>query len=155
MSVARLSWAVAASLAALAPLLLFLANGADFSGIASESLAYTFFYSMRLLAGPDLTAWLPHGHVVTTVQHVVNYFLLPTLDGSLDRLRAALNAFSYWSIAAINLTIVTVFVLAAAVRVITWQDRVLLTIIAFAPTYPMNMPSATRCGPPIICSSSI
>jgi hypothetical protein len=135
MNVTRLLWFLVVSAAAFAPLLLFLVNGADFSGVASESLGYRFFYSMRLYAGPDLTAWLPQGHLVTTLEHVINYFVLPTLDGSLDRLRAALNTFSYWTIAIINVTIVAVFLLAAAARSITWQDRALLTIVAFAPIY--------------------
>ena len=135
MSVTKPLWFLAVSAAAFAPLLLFLVNGADFSGIASESVGYRFFYSMRLYAGPDSTAWLPQGHVVTTLQHIINYFVLPTLDGSLDRLRAALNTFSYWTIATINVTIVAVFLLAKAARFITWQDRALLTIVAFAPTY--------------------
>ena len=97
MSATRVLWFLAVSMAAFAPLLLFLVNGADFTGIASESIAYRFFYSMRLFAGPDLAAWLPQGHLISTFQHVINYFLLPTLDGSLDSLRATLNAFSYWS----------------------------------------------------------
>jgi hypothetical protein len=95
MNVTRLFWLLAVSAAAFAPLLLFLVNGADFSGVANESLGYRFFYCMRLYAGPDLTAWLPQGHLVTTLEHAINYFVLPTLDGSPRAARASISAMAF------------------------------------------------------------
>src|SRR5260370_4805711 len=117
------------------PVVLFFFRGSDFSGMASEIIAYRFFYSMRLYAGPDPTAWLPQGQLITTIQHAINYFLLPTMDGSLDNLRATLNDFAYCTLIVVDCVIVTLFYLAARSRSLLWRDRVALAIIVFAPLY--------------------
>ncbi len=128
-------WLLAVSTAAFLPILLFYMFDSDFTRVASESLGYRFFYSMRLLSGPDQGAWLPQGQLLTILQHGINLFLLPSMDASIASLRAALNIFAYWSIGLVNLFMVAIFVMAALARSITWQDRTLLTIVAFAPLY--------------------
>jgi hypothetical protein len=133
--VARALWFIAVSSMAFFPVVLFFFTGSDFSGLASESIAYRFFYSMRLYAGPDPTAWLPQGQLITTIQHAINYFLLPTMDGSLANLRATLNDFAYCTLVVVGCVIVTMFYLAARSRSLLWRDRVALTIIVFAPLY--------------------
>jgi hypothetical protein len=133
--VARALWFIVVSSMAFFPVALFFFTGSDFSGIASEFIAYRFFYSMRLYAGPDPTAWLPQGQLITSIQHAINYFLLPTIDGSPDNLRAMLNDFAYCTLIVVDCVIVTLFYLAARSRSFLWRDRVTLAIIVFAPLY--------------------
>jgi len=68
---ARSVWLIVVSTIILLPLIWSITSGAEFINFASESLAYRYFYSVRLLAASDATAWLPQGQLITALQHII------------------------------------------------------------------------------------
>jgi hypothetical protein len=127
---ARAIWLLGVAALVLLPLIWCLTFGADFIALANESVAYRFFYSIRIHAGPDLTAWLPQGQLVTSIQHLI-VWLLPDLTA--ESLRSSLNVFSLWSIGTIAAISVGALCLAATSK--NWLDRATLSIVALVPLY--------------------
>jgi hypothetical protein len=114
------------------PLIVFTANGGDFTYLASEALGYRFFYSVRLHAGPDATAWLPQGQLLDTIQNVFSYFLQ---DRNPAKLRLTLNTFAIATVATIDLLAVAILIVAARTRSIFLSDLFLIGLSLIAPIY--------------------
>jgi hypothetical protein len=129
---ARSVWLIIVSTIILLPLIWIISAGAEFIDLASESLAYRFFYSMRLHAESDPTAWLPQGQLITSMHHIITW-LLPRLTP--ETFRSSANAFSLWSIAIVSAVAIAGLSVAALAPRVTWKDRCLLSILALAPIY--------------------
>jgi hypothetical protein len=128
----RTIWFVSVATLVCLPLILCLSFGAEFINLANESAAYRFFYAIRLHYGPDLTAWLPQGQLVTAIQQLITS-LLPSLTG--DNLRGSLNLFSLCTIGMVSVISVTAIFLAASSSAATWLDRLALSVVTLAPIY--------------------
>jgi hypothetical protein len=131
---ARSVWLIVLSTIILLPLIWSVAFGAEFINFANESLAYRYFYSVRLHAGADATAWLPQGQLITALQHIITW-QLPYLTP--QTFRSSTNAFSIWTIAITSIVAITGLLIAALARRVTWRDRCLLSIVALVPIYAL------------------
>jgi hypothetical protein len=131
---ARSAWLLVVSTIILLPLIWSITSGGEFINLGSESLAYRFFYSIRLHAESDPTAWLPQGQLITSIHHVITW-LLPRLTP--ETFRSSANAFSLWSMAVVSAVAIAALSIAALARRVTWKDRCLLSISALAPIYAM------------------
>jgi hypothetical protein len=100
--------------------------------LASEALGYRFFYSLRIHAGPDATAWLPQGQLLNTIQNGISYFLI---DRNPAKLRTILNIFAITTVAVIDLLAVALLIAAARLRSISLGDIFLLGVTLIAPIY--------------------
>jgi hypothetical protein len=130
----RALWLIVVSTIVLLPLTWSVLAGAEFISFASESLAYRYFYSIRLHVGPDTTAWLPQGQLISSTQHLITW-LLPGLAP--QSFRTTVNAFSMWSMAAVSLVAIGGLSIASLASAVTWRDRCLLTIVALVPIYAL------------------
>jgi hypothetical protein len=129
---ARAIWLVGVASLVFLPLIWCLIFGAEFISLANESAAYRFFYSVRIHSGPDLTAWLPQGQLITSIQNLI-VSALPDLTA--ENFRSSLNAFSLWSIGTIAAVSVVALSLAAVSRRANWLDRMTLSVVALVPIY--------------------
>jgi MFS family permease len=133
----RAIWLILVSAILSLPLIWCAIYGAEFINFANESLAYRFFYSIRLHAEADTTAWLPQGQLISSLQHLMTW-RLPELTP--QTFRSLANAFSVWTMAAILAVSVAGLSIAALAQAVTWRDRCVLSIVAIAPIYAL--PSA-------------
>src|SRR5882724_12119665 len=90
----RAIWLILVSAILSLPLIWCAIYGAEFINFANESLAYRFFYSVRLHAEADPTAWLPQGQLISSLQHLMTW-RLPELTP--QTFRSSANAFSAWT----------------------------------------------------------
>ena len=118
----------------LFPLSLAILYHADFINVASESLAYRFFYALRTQGVPDPTAWLPQGQLASAMQSAWIVISTPQLPLDADHLRVTMNQFSIASLISFNL--IGICTLIAAFR--SSLDRAqlgFLAIFVFSITY--------------------
>jgi hypothetical protein len=133
----RSVWLIIVSTIILLPLIWSVTSGAEFISFASESLAYRYFYSVRLHAASDTMAWLPQGQLITALQHIITW-QLPNLTP--QTFRSSTNAFSMWTIAITSIVAIVGPLIAALASRVHWRDRWLLSIVALVPIYAL--PSA-------------
>lgn len=133
----RFAWLLLTVVLVLLPVGWCLFSAADFINVGNESVAYRFFYSVRLHYAADMTAWLPQGHLITSAQNIITWLLPPP---SLNNLRSLLNTFSLLSLALIASVSVGSLIVAAISQVLDWRDRILLSVVALSPIYAL--PSA-------------
>jgi hypothetical protein len=124
--------AAAIAISFCAPLVIFVCGRGDFTFLASEALSYRFFYSLRLHAGPDTTAWLPQGQLLNTVQNAISYFLI---DRDPARLRSTLNIFAIATVAIVDMMAVGFLVAAAWLPRLRLGDIFLVGLTLLAPVY--------------------
>ncbi|NDJ15440.1 MAG: hypothetical protein EBY17_30385 [Acidobacteriia bacterium] len=128
-----LYWLAVAMMAGL-PLILVVALRAEILAIASESLAYRFFYSYRMLHGEGGNIWFLQGYLVSAAQNAF-LFLSGAASAAEPDLRWAFQVFS-WSTLALNLAVLaTAAALVSFVRGPDWTDRVLLALVGVGPMY--------------------
>ena len=109
---------------------------ADFMVLSNESLAYRFFYSIRLHQGPDAGAWLPQGHLITSVHHIITWFLIKTGGiADVDSLKKSLNLFGFSSLGFDCFVMCGVFFASIKVSYIGWKERCLLASTALIPAF--------------------
>ncbi len=121
------------------PVLMLFLHRTDFMVIANESLAYRFIYSIRLHQGPDAGAWLPQGHLLTSVHHIITWFLMKI--GSLSdmsSLRKSLNLFGFSSLGFDCFVMCGVFFASIKVSFIGWKERGLLALTALVSVFFMG-----------------
>ena len=116
------------------PLLLVLAYHAEILTIGSESLAYRFFFSYRILNGESRNIWFLQGYLLSAAQNSLLVLSgADKVDGS--GLRWALNFFSLGSLALNTAVLAAAAAVVSFTRGITWTDRVMFAIIGLGPMY--------------------
>jgi hypothetical protein len=133
----RAVWLAVVSTILSLPLIWSAIYGVEFINFANESLAYRFFYSLRLHAEADNTAWLPQGQLISSLQHLITW-QLPNLTP--QTFRSSTNIFSVWTMAITLAISIAGLSIAAFAHSVTWRDRCVLSIAAIAPIYAL--PSA-------------
>ncbi len=132
----RYAYFIFASLLFSFPLLTLLFYQADFMVIANENLAYRFFYSIRLHKGPDTGAWLPQGQLITSMQHIITWFLIKTGGlADIDSLRKSLNLFGFITIGFNCFVMSGIFFTSIKIPYIGWKERMLLSLVALVPIF--------------------
>ena len=116
------------------PLFLVIAYKAEILTIGSESLAYRFFYSYRILNGERGNIYLPQGYLLSAVQNLM-LLLSGAEKADAQSLRWALNFFSITSLAFNTALLAAAVTIASFARGITWPDRLLVAIVALGPIY--------------------
>lgn len=127
----RVLWLVLVTTLVLIPISWCLLE-ADFTQFGSESVAYRLFYSLRLQAGPDPTAWLPQGQLISSLQNVIVWFM-PRVTA--DNLHASIQIFSRATLVLISSITVIACMFAVASKTTRWQHLLTLSIAILAPTY--------------------
>jgi hypothetical protein len=117
------------------PLLLVAYFQADYLSWASESLAYCYFACERLAQGEGGTVWLPHGHVLGVVQHLILLLLNHTLPGGAQGFQQRVNLFAAGSTLANVLAMSVIFLWAGRSRILRPSDKLLIFFAGLAPLY--------------------
>ena len=115
------------------PAILLFASDVSLIAITNESLAYRFFFSLRLLSGSDDVVFLPQGQALTALQQLF-HLLFGTIPAGPDGLRAALDRFGYLTLGANLLLLAGSFLLLFASSS-TKCDRLLVLACGLFATY--------------------
>jgi hypothetical protein len=130
----RTIWFLGVAVFILLPFGWCVTSRADFINFANESAAYHFFYSLRLHVGSDVTAWLPQGQLITSIQHLITW-QLPHLTA--ENLRSSLNTFCIWSLVVNSVVAICAVSLSAMSPSVNWTDRFLLSVVVLSPLYAL------------------
>ncbi|MGE3910494.1 MAG: hypothetical protein AB7K36_14130 [Chloroflexota bacterium] len=86
--------ALGATLGLLAPILWCAAHGVSLVGMTEESTGYRYFYSLRLLYADGERPWLPQGHLIGIVHHLIQ-LALTALGHPPTELTPRIDRFAY------------------------------------------------------------
>jgi hypothetical protein len=130
-------WRAAGWLSALlvgaVPLILAL-TGVSLVVVASESVAYRYFIDLRLLRGePGL--FVPQGHSVGAIQHLIIWAQQAVLGIPPQRLRATLDTFGYLTLAISWACTAAVLVMAFSSRRLDGGEKSAIGAVALGAVY--------------------
>ena len=133
----HLFWVIVTLLYA-APLVVCVLLRVDFTPIATETLAYRYFFVLRILNGEGGNVWLPQGQLLSALQRAV-YEVVDAIGQmrALD-LRARLNLFTYLTQALLVSGAGILFYVSARSRRLNGADKILVAVVVLAPVYALN-----------------
>lgn len=128
-SVTTLAWLVLAGISTLLfslPIIYMIAAGADYLPGFHESLAYRYFFNIRILDGQGGAVWLPQGQILSAIQNAIVAALHYGAGIALTDLRRML----WWYGVATNLMVsalyAAVMIAACLAGRLSWTDRALI-----------------------------
>lgn len=129
----RVLFMVAVALLLFAPLLAAIYFRLEHLTYANESLAYRYFYTLRILAG-EQGVWAAQGFTLSTIQILI-HVIAGSLSVDIDQLRGYLDLFGFVTNGLIAAFHATVLVAAIQSRHFTVSDRLLVILSILAPIY--------------------
>lgn len=100
---------------------------------ANESLAYRYFYTLRILSG-EQGVWAAQGFTLSVVQFLFHW-ITGSLSTDIDKLRNYLDLFGYATNGLVAGFQAAVFMAAIRSRYLTAADCLLVTLSILAPVY--------------------
>lgn len=132
----RVQWAlvaVAVALLLFAPLMAAIYFRVEHLTYANESLAYRYFYTLRILAG-EQGVWAAQGFTLSAIQ-ILFHWLTGSLAVDINQLRGHLDLFGFATNGLIGAFHAAVLVAAIRSRHFTAADRLLVILSILAPIY--------------------
>ncbi len=132
----RARWALVSVVVALllfAPFIAAIYFRLEHLTYANESLAYRYFYTLRILAG-EQGVWAAQGFTLSTIQ-ILFHWISGSLSADIDQLRGHLDLFGFVTIGLITVFQALVLVAAMRSRHLNTIDRLLVILSILAPIY--------------------
>lgn len=130
----RLVACISTVVVGLVPLALLL-SGVSIIVVANESVGYRYFFNLRLLAGEQSGLFVPQGHSVGALQHLILWIQQVVLGMPPSRLRATLDTFGYLTL-LVNWACTAAGLIAAfSSRRLTDADKVSVGAVALVASY--------------------
>lgn len=132
----RARWALATAAAAtllFAPLFAAIYFRLEHLTYANESLAYRYFYTLRILAG-EQGVWAAQGFTLSSIQILIHW-ISNSLSADIDQLRGHLDLFGFATNGLIAAFHAAVLVAAIRSQYFTGSDRLLVILSILAPIY--------------------
>lgn len=132
----RARWALVSVVVALllfAPFIAAIYFRLEHLTYANESLAYRYFYTLRILAG-EQGVWAAQGFTLSTIQ-ILFHWISGSLSTDIDQLRGHLDLFGFVTIGLITVFQAVVLVAAMRSQHLNTIDRLLVILSILAPIY--------------------
>jgi hypothetical protein len=118
----------------LVPLALLL-SGVSIVVVASESVGYRYFTNLRLIEGERSSLFVPQGHTVGALQHLIMSLQQAVLRIPPTRLRATLDTFGYITLLVNWAGTAAALIAAFSSRHLTRREKVSVGAVALVATY--------------------
>src|ERR1051326_3678260 len=131
----RWAYFLSCSLLFAFPWLMMLALRGEPLTIGTESVAYRFLYSDRLLDGEGSSVWVLAGFLLTAIQNALLRGIDLVSGVPMGDLRSRVFLFTHATNAVHCLFSAAIFFIAGMSRRLLWGDRALLALVGLGPVY--------------------